>query len=177
MPSMPNTRYLAMPVEPERIQHQRRAHDGDEERAIDRYFDAALVVIAQRPLNENRPFGLRMMIMITTPNTTALARMSLVTGRDEPVDFAEDAGREHRSEQAADAAHHHDHEAVDHHRRAHVGKHGLEAGHHHAGDAGKPGAEREGQRVDPRSTSMPQAAAIFGLRMIARTCVPIGCGT
>jgi len=25
-----------------------------------------------------------------------------------------------------------------------------------------------------RATSMPQAAAIFGLRMIARTCVPIG---
>ena len=131
------------------------------------------LVLPQRPLNENRPFGLRTMIRITTPNTTARARMSLVTEATSPLISPSMPAESTDPKQAADAADHHDQKAVDDHRRAHVGKHRLEAGHHHAGDAGEAGAEREGQRVDPRSTSMPQAAAIFGLRMMARTCVPI----
>ncbi len=39
--------------------------------------------------------------------------------------------------------------AVHHHRRAHVGKHRLEARHHHARDPGEPGAVGERQRIDP----------------------------
>src|SRR5258708_16037905 len=79
------------------------------------------------------------------------ARQDVVgRGRDQAVDLAEDAGREHRAEQAADAAHHDDEEAVDHHRRAHVGKYRLQAPHHHASDAGKARSEREGECIDAR---------------------------
>src|SRR5262245_39806393 len=42
---------------------------------------------------------------------------------DQPVDLAENARGEHRAQETADAAHHDDEEAVDHHRRTHVGKH------------------------------------------------------
>src|ERR1700751_3987809 len=56
-------------------------------------------------------------------------------GSDQSLDLTEEPGGKHRAEQAADATHDHHEEAVDDHRRTHVGKYRLEATHHHTGDA------------------------------------------
>ena len=86
---------------------------------------------------------------MTTPNTTARARIIVGAGGHEAVDLPEQTGRGERSEQAAHSSHDDDQEAIDDQRRAHVGEHGLEARHHDPGDAGEAGPVGEGQRVHP----------------------------
>ena len=53
-----------------------------------------------------------------------------------------------RAPQIADAAEHHDHEAVDDVALAEIGADIVDLRQRHAGDAGDAGAEPEGQRVD-----------------------------
>ena len=100
-------------------------------------------------MNENKPFGLSDDDQDDDAEDDGARNNIVGDGGDDAVDLSEHAGGEHRTQQAADAAHHDDQKAIDHHRRSHVGKHGLESGHHHAGDAGEARTEGESQRIDP----------------------------
>ena len=64
-----------------------------------------------------------------------------------------------RAPQIADAAEHHDHEAVDDVALAEIGAHIVDLRQRHAGNAGDAGAEAEGEGVDA-AVRMPMAAAI-----------------
>ena len=60
-----------------------------------------------------------------------------------------DKRADQRAPEIADAAEHHDHEAVDDVALAEIGADVVDLRQRHAGDAGDAGAEPEGQRVDP----------------------------
>ena len=90
--------------------------------------------------------GLKTMIMMTIAKMTACENI-VGRGSDKFVDLSEHSRSRQRAEQAADAAGEIDQKAIDDQRRAHVGKHSLEARHQDAGDAGEPRSIGESQRV------------------------------
>ena len=67
---------------------------------------------------------------------------------EEFVGDAEREGADKRAPEIADAAEHHDHEAVDDVALAEIGADIVDLRQRHAGHAGDAGAEAEGQRVD-----------------------------
>ena len=71
-------------------------------------------------------------------------------GLEELVGDAEREGADQRAPEIADAAEHHDHEAVDDVALAEVGADVVDLRQRDAGDAGDAGAEPEGQRIDAR---------------------------
>ena len=71
-----------------------------------------------------------------------------------------DKRADQRAPQIADAAEHHDQEAVDDVALAEVGGDVVDLRQRHAGDAGDAGAEPEGQRVDARRCGCPSSAAM-----------------
>src|ERR1700730_12440763 len=160
-------------VKPEWLEHQRRAHDEGKERQIDCDFEAALVGHAQRALRQNRPLGLRMMIMITTPKTTALARMSLVPAATSPLISprmpAENTDPSKLPTPPITTT-------MNPSTTIGVPMSGNTVLKPDIITPATPARPEPSANVSAliRATSMPQAAAILGLRMIARTWVPNG---
>ncbi len=93
-------------------------------------------------------------------------------GLEELVGDAEREGADQRAPEIADAAEHHDHEAVDDVALAEIGRDVVDLRQRHAGEPGDAGAEPEGQRVDT-AVWMPIDAAIRRFCVTARISSPM----
>ena len=78
-----------------------------------------------------------------------------------------------RAPEIADAAEHHDHEAVDDVALAEIGRDVVDLRQRHAGDAGDAGPEREGHGIDPAGADAHRAA-MRRFCVTARICRPSG---
>ncbi len=87
--------------------------------------------------------------MIAT-STTILPRMAPATGSRSLLSDAEGQCADQGSHEVADAAEDHDQKTVDDVDRAEIGADIADLAQRHARHPGDPGAEAEGQRVDPR---------------------------
>ena len=93
-------------------------------------------------------------------------------GLEELVGDAERQRADQRAPQIADAAEHHDHEAVDDVALAEVGRDVVDLRQRHAGNAGDAGAERRRSARRSRPVRMPIELAMRRFCVTARICRP-----
>ena len=123
-------------------QHGAAIERADED--VRRHASTALPLSANMPRGRfwmNRMMSTRMAIL---PSTAPAKRLKELVGD------AEHERADQRAPQIADAAEHHDHEAVDDVALAEIGADIVDLRQRDAGDAGDAGAEPESKRVDAR---------------------------
>ena len=112
-------------------------------------WPSSYALSAARPVCGNRPRGRRWMKRISATSTRILPSTAPAYGSSSLFDDAERHAADERAPEVADAAEDHHHERVDDVGLPEVGPDVGELAERDARDAGDPGAQAEGHRVDP----------------------------